>query len=228
MAIPQNVAAYVVDPLERAARTFGQQFIIFLMLSSSATGPLGSQHWLTAVEVSGLAAAVSIVTSVLTFWVPTQTPYADLVLRVVKTFAQSVAASLLLGVTTNVHVDLKGAIALALPVASSALLLGLSALGISGTAGASLLPVTINPAPLGKDAGSAVAVDSDQTVLVNTPSDIVQVPIESPDGTSEAEADDTPATVDEPGPRLTLDSLRVSDGPDRVADNPTRPASPAI
>lgn len=227
MTVSPKVAAYVVDPLERAARTFGQQFIVFLTASGSATGLLANQHWLTAVEVSGIAAALSILTSVLTFWVPAQSPYVDLDLRVIKTFMQSVAATMLLSMTTNVDASLKGAIAVAIPVAGTALLLGLAAIGVPGTAGASLLPVTVNSAPLGQDAGSVVAIDADESVVVSTPSDVVSVPTGDALDQVGLSADEvTQAVLDaraEHGPRMALDSLHVSDGPTVVADNPSRP-----
>jgi len=230
MAISHKVAAYIVDPLERAGRTFGQQFVVFLATAGSVSGLLTNQHWLTAVQASLFAAAISILTSVLTFWVPAQSPYADLLLRVIKTFAQSVGGIMLASVTTGTHASLQGAIAVALPVAGTALLLGLAAIGVPGTAGASLLPVTVNPAPLGTDAGSVPAIEdadpiSDDTVAPAPPDPPFTVAEVGPDADS-LSPDEAKAAVLKakatPDPAAHLDSLNVSDGPTVVSTNPTR------
>lgn len=151
-ALNPKLVAYVLDPLERAAKTFVQQLLVTLLAIDGAghLGILVQQNWLLALDAAGFAAAMSILTSVLTFKVPPLNAYADLALRVVKTFLQSfvgtVAAANVLSLT---HVDWRGALALALPVAGSALLTGIAALGIPQTSGASLLP-----------AGTAVAQEA--------------------------------------------------------------------
>lgn len=226
MAISPKAAAWVVDPLERAVRTFGQQFIVFLAAAGSTSGLLANQHWLFAVEASALAAGVSILTSVLTFWMPTQTPSMDLFLRVVKTFVQSVVGTMLLNITTDAHIDLTAAVALALPVAGTALLLGLAALGVPATAGVSLLPVTVNSAPLGKDAGTALAVDADDADATVATDDTVNTsdPVVTPgavDNDPEL-AKTVLAARAQTDPAHSLDSLNVSDGGAVVASNATR------
>jgi hypothetical protein len=137
---------YVVDPLERAGRTFVQQFAVLLLVSGSA-GLLVTQNWVLALDSAGFAALVSLLTSVLTFKLSAQSVLVDLGLRVVKTFLQSFLGTL---TATNVlsvaHADWKGALAVAVPVALTALVTGIAALGIPGTHGASLLPAGLVPA----------------------------------------------------------------------------------
>ena len=122
MKIPGWVAVYVVDPLERAARTFVQQFVIMLPIGSGAVGLIASQSWLVALDSAGFAAIVSVLTSVLTFKVPPLPNWADVALRGVKTFLQSFIGTL---TTANVlsvaHADWKGALAVAVPVAVTSL-----------------------------------------------------------------------------------------------------------
>jgi hypothetical protein len=144
MKLPGWVVAYVVDPAERAARTFIQQFAVVMF----PAGVLAAgQHWMLALDSAGFAAIVSVLTSVLTFKVPSLPNWADLGLRVVKTFLQSFVGTLS---ATNVlsvsHADWKGALAVAVPVAFTALLTGISALAIPGTVGASLLPAGLGAA----------------------------------------------------------------------------------
>lgn len=150
MTVSAGVASYVLDPLERASRTFVQQFVVILLATGSA-GLLVHQNWLIAADSAAFAAVVSILTSVGTFWVTAQTPSVDLVLRVAKTFLQSFLGTLVAQNVLSVeHADWKGAVAVAIPVALTALLTGLAAMGVPGTIGASLVP-----------AGMAVAVDGD-------------------------------------------------------------------
>lgn len=156
MKIPGWAMAYVVDPLERAARTFAQQFSVMLLASGSA-GLLVTQSWLVAADSAGFAALVSVLTSVLTFKVPTLPDWADLALRVVKTFLQSFVGTLTAANILSVsHTDWKGALAVAVPVAMSAFVTGLAALAMAGTNGASFLPVGVGAA---KDAGGEHEVD---------------------------------------------------------------------
>jgi hypothetical protein len=141
---------YVVDPLERAGRTFAQQFTVLLLAAGSA-GLLVSQNWLVALDSALFAAVVSVLTSVLTFKVPQLSVRYDLLLRVAKTFLQS-----FLGTLTASHVlsvsgaDWKGALAVAVPVAVTAFLTGIAALGVPTTDGASLLPKTLTDGAVGK------------------------------------------------------------------------------
>lgn len=113
--------AYIVDPLERALRTFVQQFSV-LLLASGTAGLLVSQNWLVAIDSAGFAAIVSLLTSVITFKVPALPDWADVGLRGVKTFIQSFLGTL---TATNVlsvtHTNWKGALAVAVPVALASL-----------------------------------------------------------------------------------------------------------
>lgn len=185
--ISPTVMAYVVDPLERAARTFIQQFVVILMATGSA-GLLVHQNWLIAVDSAGFAALVSLVTSIATFKVPTLSPLYDLLLRVVKTFLQSFAGTLAAAEVLNLsHVDWKGDLAVAIPVALTALLTGLAALGVPFTVGASLLP-----------AGTTEAVvDGDSSYEMDPDAESQKMAL--------ADAESAPAH---------LDSLKASDDPD--------------
>lgn len=171
------VMAYVVDPLERAGRTFVQQFVVVLM-SAGTAGLLVHQNWGLAADAAAFAAIISILTSVITFKVPALSVPYDLGLRVVKTFVQSFLGTLAASqVDSAVHADWRGALAVAVPVALTALLTGLAALGIPGTAGASLLPAGSVPAiedeaPVEVDAQAlALAHDAPSTLASLTVSD---------------------------------------------------------
>lgn len=138
------VKNYVVDPLERAGSTFLQQFVVFLSVSATGTILL-SQNWLGAVDSAGFAAAISLATSVLTFYIPKLPALPDLILRVAKTFLQSYVGVLLASnVVSVIHTDWKGALAIAVPVAMTALLKGLVSLALPFTDGASLLPTSLD------------------------------------------------------------------------------------
>lgn len=144
--IPGWAVAYVVDPLERAGRTFAQQFTVLLLASGSA-GLMVSQNWLVAVDSAGFAAVISVLTSVLTFKVPVLPDWADLGLRVAKTFLQSFVGTVTAANVLSVsHADWKGALGIAIPVAMTALLTGIAALAVPGTNGASLLPAGLGTA----------------------------------------------------------------------------------
>lgn len=146
MKLPGWVVVYVADPLERASRTFLQQFTVLLLATGSA-GLMVHQSWLVALDSASFAAAVSLLTSVLTFKVPALPNWADLLLRVAKTFVQSFIGTLTAANVLSVsHADWRGALAVAVPVALSALLTGLAALAIPGTNGASLLPAGLGAA----------------------------------------------------------------------------------
>lgn len=158
---------YVLDPLERAARTFVQQFVVILLATGTA-GLLVHQNWLIGLDSAGFAAIVSLLTSALTFKVPALSANLDLLLRVVKTFLQSFVGTLAASQALDIsHADWKGALALAIPVAMTSLLTGLAALGVSGTNGASLLPAGVvaavddGDAPAEDDAG----VETDGSAL---------------------------------------------------------------
>lgn len=139
--MPTWVRSYVVDPLERAASTFVQQFVLMLLPAAAVMVAFNASQWEAAADAAGFAAIASLVTSVLTFWVPPQTALVDLVLRTVKTFLQSFAGSMAASqVTSVVHFDWQVAASLALAVASAAFLKGLAAMAAPWSPGnASLL-----------------------------------------------------------------------------------------
>ncbi len=134
-------ATFVFDPLERAGTTFVQQFVNFL-LAVGAGGLLVTQNWAGAADTAGFAAIISLILSVATFKVPPLAPVWDLVIRVVRTFLSSMVATLVAGTATHsvVHASWEAAAAVAIPVAFTALLKGIAALGLHDTTGASLIP----------------------------------------------------------------------------------------
>lgn len=144
MALPEPVVKYAVDPLERAARTFLQQLSVIL-LAGGVANVLSHPHWALALDSAGFAALVSLATSLATIALPELTPPVDLLLRVVKTFIQSLCGTLLASTVTSViHFDWTAAVAVAIPVSLTALLTGLAALGVRGTVpGASLIPCAV-------------------------------------------------------------------------------------
>ena len=134
-------ATYVFDPLERAGTTFVQQFVNFL-LAVGAGGLLVSQNWAGAADTAGFAAIISLILSVATFKVRPLSAVWDLVIRVLRTFLSSMAATLVAdkAIHSVVHANWQAAAAIAIPVAFTALLKGIAALGLRETAGASLIP----------------------------------------------------------------------------------------
>lgn len=138
---------YVFNPLERAFSTFWEQFSVLLapLLVIAANGRLSisGAQLLNVLDVSGFAAGASIITSVATFGIPKLNPVVDLVLRVVKTYIQSVGAAIFSSnVTPSVlHASWLAALIAAVPVAGFALIKGLATIDWSVTDGASLLPV---------------------------------------------------------------------------------------
>jgi hypothetical protein len=137
---------YLLDPLERAASTFAQQFVNVL-LAGGAGGLLVSQNWSVAVDTAGFAAIISVLLSVTTFKVPNQPAQVDLMLRVARTYVASFVGTVTASHATHsvVHADWKAAAAIAVPVAFTAGLKGLAALSLRNTIGASLIPKTWMP-----------------------------------------------------------------------------------
>jgi hypothetical protein len=155
-----TIRAYVLDPAERAASTFVQQFAVILLATGSA-GLIHYQQWGAAADTAGFAALISIGTSLLTFPVPKLNAGADLVLRVLKTGGQSFVGVLVAAqVTSVVHANWKDALATAVPVALTALLKGLASLAAPWSEGASLLPTGST------DTGAA---DDDDWTAADTP-----------------------------------------------------------
>lgn len=133
----------ILNLLERAASTFGQQFII-LLLSTGSAGLAGYQNWAQAADVAGFAAVASLVTSLLTFAVPELSPKVDYLLRIVKTGLQSFASVIFADQVTHslVHADWKSALSLAISTMAAAAIKGGIALAMPSLDGASLIPAT--------------------------------------------------------------------------------------
>lgn len=136
------VHAYLLDPLERAASTFVQQFVVMLMVGSSAA-LLVTQNYIVAVDTAGFAAIISLLTSAATFAVPKLSAGPDLILRVLKTGLQSFLGSLTASVVAPsvVHAPWTGSLAIAFPVMMAALLKGLASFAAPWSEGASLIPL---------------------------------------------------------------------------------------
>lgn len=113
------VINYILDPLERAGRTFLQQFAV-VMLATGSAGLVVTQNWALAADSAGFAAVTSLLTSVLLFKVPN-----SLLVRAGKTFLQSFVGTLTAAnVLSIAHADWKSALAVAVPTALTALLSG--------------------------------------------------------------------------------------------------------
>lgn len=144
MKSPVWVHNYVLDPVERAASTWVQQFVVLLIpLLVLVDGKLGIR-WsqiLGVVDVATFAGLVSIVTSILTFGLGKLNTYWDLVWRVVKTYLQSFLGAITAAavVPSVIHLDWKVALIAGIPVAGTALLKGLAAIAAPWSEGASLL-----------------------------------------------------------------------------------------
>lgn len=124
MKIPASLMTYVVDPLDRAARTFLQQFVAILTLGGSGA-LLAHQSWAPALDSAAFAAAVTVITTYATLKLTINNPLLDHLVRVGKTFLQSMGGTLAASqVFSLTHADWKGAIAVAIPVAISAFATG--------------------------------------------------------------------------------------------------------
>lgn len=135
------VHAYVIDPLERAVSTFIQAFAV-LIVGTGSVALVGSQAWAKAADVAAFAAVLSLITSILTFSVPTLPVLWDIVWRTVKTGLQAFFGVLAADQMTHsvVHANWLGALAVAIPVALAALIKSLAALAAPWSQGASLAP----------------------------------------------------------------------------------------
>lgn len=133
----------ILNMLERSGSTFVQQFVIVLMVGGGGATLLVTQNWLLAADTAGFAGIISLGTSLVSWSISPLSPWADLAMRVVKTFGQSMLGSLTASVVVPsvVHAPWLGALAIAVPVALTALLKGLAAMALPYTNGASLLPV---------------------------------------------------------------------------------------
>jgi hypothetical protein len=144
---PTPLHAYVLDPLERALSTFVQQWTILILpaLALTGTGRLGitGSQLLAATDVSGFAFLISLAMSVATFKVPPLPVAADLIVRVLRTYVQSVVATVTAATVlpSVLHADWRTALVGAVPVAGTALLKGLASLAAPWSVGASLLPM---------------------------------------------------------------------------------------
>jgi hypothetical protein len=144
MATSTSLRDYVLDPLERAASTFVQQFVVLLIPTMVvADDVVKVTNYGIAADIAGFAALISLLTSILTFKVPVLPIGWDLTFRVIKTFIQSLAGTLTADQVTPslVHANWHSALGIALVVSMTALLKGLASIAAPWSHGASLLPV---------------------------------------------------------------------------------------
>jgi Putative lactococcus lactis phage r1t holin len=127
---------FFLDSAERAVATFVEVLVVMLFAADGSI--LVDPQWGTALAAAGIAAGVSVLTSVASIPVPPLSPLLDLAFRVAKTFIQAFVGAF---VATGPAVDWKGALTTAFPVALLALLKGLAAMHVPHTGdGPSLLP----------------------------------------------------------------------------------------
>lgn len=136
------VHRYLLDPLERAAATFVQLFVVVL-LASGAAAATDVQLWAKAADIAGFAAFFSLATSLATLTMAPLSIGADLAWRVVKTGLQAFLGVLVADQLSPglVHANWSAALAVAVPATFFCLLKGLAALAAPWSAGASLLPL---------------------------------------------------------------------------------------
>jgi hypothetical protein len=149
---------YVLDPAERAGKTFVEQFVVVLAIGGATLALQVQQHWFLAFDSALWAGLVTLVTTyvgILTGLSNRIPPYADLGRRVLLTFIQSVAGTMIAaGTSSAFHASWSGAIATAIPVTILAGVLAVAAMANPLMIGAGLLPVgTGVPGPAAQPAG---------------------------------------------------------------------------
>lgn len=173
MRVPAWMSAYVLDPLERAASTFGEQFLVLILPTLSVGAAVHRQDWAAAADSAAFAAILSLITSFLTFKVPTLRPSTDLLWRVIKTGLQAFFGVIAADQFTHsvVHADWHSALATAIAAAGAALLKGWAVMGTGYTVpGASALPWRLGIKPLEPPSGVASS-DRPQAPHQPTPGD---------------------------------------------------------
>jgi hypothetical protein len=137
-----TLVKWLIDPAERAGKTFVQQFTVVLMAASTA-GIMIQQNWLKAADSALFAAAISLLSTYILILagLGMLSPYLDLIVRCAKTFLASFVGALTASdLTSAVQTDWKGALAVAVPVTVLALIMGIAALANPATIGAGLVP----------------------------------------------------------------------------------------
>jgi CDP-diglyceride synthetase len=136
---------WLLSPLEKAATTFVQQFVVILTVGGATVALLLKQDWLQAADTAGFAALISILATyvLLLAQLPTVLPgWLDSLLGIVKTFIASLLGSLTASVVdpSVIHAPWKGALAVAIPVTLLAVLKVLATINLPWTLGPSLMP----------------------------------------------------------------------------------------
>lgn len=125
MRIPRTV----IDMFDRAGRTTLQQFLVIAFAGIPAVGSVTHLAWYEALGVGVGAGVLSILMSLLSWKVPVLSFWPDVLVRMVRTFVQSLVASIGAG-AFNVFTANWGAL-LTIALATSALSLA-SSLLVSG------------------------------------------------------------------------------------------------
>ncbi len=128
---------------EKVAWTFAYQFVAVLFTVGTAN-LYAKQQWLAAADSAGYAALVALVTSIVTITASLKLAARfDALWRIVLTFGQSFAGSLLAGATTSfIHVPWLGALGVAVAATVPCVLKVLASLANPSTIGASVVPKT--------------------------------------------------------------------------------------
>lgn len=154
----------VLDMLDRAGRSTLQQFVVVAFSAIPAINTVSRIPWYAALATGLGAGVVSLLTSLVSWKVPTLTFWPDIIVRVGKTFAQSLLATLGAGVINLFSVPWVHALDMAIGAAALSLLTGLIATGVHPGIGiepsASLVYSSPTDEALAKvDAGVATLVD---------------------------------------------------------------------
>lgn len=119
--------AVILDMLERAGSSAAQQFLVIVLGGGLLLTKISGLPWLTAIGTAGGAFVISLLTSLVTLSVPKLPYWPDLLIRVAKTFGQSLLATLGAGVVNLTTVPWLTAINTAAVVAFMSLVKGLVA-----------------------------------------------------------------------------------------------------
>lgn len=140
-----KVKVLLLGLVEKAGTTFSYTFAVVLMATGSA-GVVTHQAWFKAADTAGFAALLAVGTTLVTLNVDLRGG-ADVVFRVVKTFAQSFFGVLVADATSSlIHAGWKGALAVAVPATLFSALKALIAWSSPHLQGSSLIPVAVGPA----------------------------------------------------------------------------------
>jgi hypothetical protein len=128
----KNFAKVVLDIADRALRTVAQKFLTLSFAAIPAVGVLTATNWLNNLEVAASAGVISVLMSFATLKVPVQLYWVDLLLRVARTFTQSLLVTWGADSFNIFHCDWPTTLLLAGATAGQALVAGIAATGVTG------------------------------------------------------------------------------------------------